>query len=259
MRVALFLGLTAAAWAQQAPAGITVTLRASGGRTQFRLGEIVPVELVFQSSTRGVYRIWEVPSREIMGEEFDDFQVDPKEGAAVFPQRAASTYDGPTFEPIAIYGSPATVLLTLNDWVAFRKPGHYRITLETDRAVTGSPFKLVTLRSNAIEIDEVDPEPGWAEAQLSRASDLVSNSRPDYENDGARILRFLGTRQAADAMVRFHLYGPPGAQYELVRGMQESPFRADIISGLEAGIAAGATASQMTERLLMSLKAAADR
>lgn len=238
MRIALFLILTASAWAQ-APADITVTLRADGGKTQFRLGEIVPVELVFASSARGTYRVWDVPTREIGGQEFDRFLVDPEEGATVFPRRRPGAYNGPGHEPILIYGSPAMVSLTLNDWVAFRKPGHYRITVETDRAVSGWPFMRVSLRSNSMEIDEVEPEPGWAEAQVeSAAQDLAATTNLFSEISDTRVLRFLRTIEAARALVQFHLYGPPAVQYEVVLGLRESPFQEEIIKELEAAIAA---------------------
>jgi hypothetical protein len=62
----------------------------------------------------------------------------------------------------------------------------------------------------------------------------------------ARTLRFLGTREAAQALVRFALNGPPGAQDEIRKGLLESPYRDEIIAELEAGIAAppGAQVSQ---------------
>ncbi len=217
---------------------VTVTLRVANRTTQFRLGEIVPVELVFQTSALDRYQIWSVPMRQIVAEEYDRFSVEPEEGVAVDPRLVIFSYNGFAYKPVTLDASPVKVALTLNDWMAFRKPGHYRIAAETTRVLAGKPSTPLTLRSNEIEIDEVTPEPGWAESQVSRDSAMLDGQFPRIDpNQGARALRFLGTLEAAKALVQFHLFGPTGAQYELVKGLRESPYRQEIIAALEAAFA----------------------
>lgn len=240
--LAAFAALSgAAAWAQgssEVPGDISVTLRVANGRTQFRLGEIVPVELVFASRTVGRYQVWAVPTRQIMYQEYDRFSVEPDAGVRVDPPLVIFAYNGFGYNPVALEGSPVTVSLTLNDWTAFRAPGHYRIAVETRRVLAGQAATPLTLKSNAIEIEEVRPEPAWAETQVSRASAILRGElRRSDPNEAARTLRFLGTLDAANALVRFHLYGPPDVQNELVKGLCESPYQQEIIQELEEAFA----------------------
>jgi len=256
--------LTASA---QDTSDISVTLRVQNGKTQFRLGEIIPVELSFQSRIASSYLVWTVPSRAIMGQEYDQFLVEPEQGTAIFRHPGVHGYNGPAFQPDPLGITPIKTALTLNDWIAIRQPGHYRITVETTRALHslpgGRPGEPVMLRSNAVEIDAVAPEAGWVEARVKEASDIISRAgMPPHtdENEAARTLRFLGTREAAHALVRFHLDGPPGLQYEIIQGLRESPYRMEIIAELEAGIAnPGAQVSQpqQVRSTLDSLKAQA--
>jgi hypothetical protein len=53
----------------------------------------------------------------------------------------------------------------------------------------------------------------------------------------ARVLRFLNTRDAALAMVRFFDHGLNNAQGDFMAGLYGSPYRNEIIAALEEGLA----------------------
>jgi hypothetical protein len=235
-----------AAFAGTAPAQeISLTLQTLNGQKQFRVGEAIPVLLTFTSRFPSRYLVWTVPTREIMGEEYDRFLIEPAEGTVTFRPRGQNAYNGPGYDADPLGITPITTTLTANDWIAIRQPGHYRVIVETKRALHWLPGgrrgEPVTLRSNAIEIDAVAPEPEWAALVIQHASDLISQITPARspfgDQEAVRAVRFLGTKEAAHALVRFHLNGPPGVQYEIVKGLMESPYRGEIIEELEAAMA----------------------
>jgi hypothetical protein len=153
----------------------------------------------------GSHRVWTVPSSQIGGEEYDRFTIDPAQGTETFLRRGASAYNGPAFQPEPLGLTPLSTQLDANEWIAIREPGHYRITVETKRALhwmaRGRASEPVNLRSNAIEIDAIAPEPGWAQAVIQHASNVISQITPARSpfggKEAARALRFLGTREAA--------------------------------------------------------------
>jgi hypothetical protein len=115
-----------------------------------------------------------------------------------------------------------------NDWISFRKTGRYRITAQTSRLSfvdnskdSESVFfpKSIPMRSNTIEIEILPADEDWANTQLKKAIDSLSRGAKtaghfidtQLEKEtvaAARVLRFLETRDAALAMVRFFDSGP---------------------------------------------------
>lgn len=232
------------------------------------MGEVIPVELSFRSGVPSKYLVWAVPSRAIVRQEYDRFRIEPEQGTVTFPPLRSNGGDGIRQDPEPLGMTPIMVALTANDWIAIRQPGRYRITVETSRALHwrsgGQPGDAITLRSNPIEIDAVTPEQGWAEGVIKHALDVISQITPARspfgDQDAVRALRFLGTRDAAHAMVGLALNGPPGIQYEIMQGLRESPYRDEIVAELEPGVAAlGAEASQGLVYTLSTLKAQAGR
>jgi hypothetical protein len=266
-RIWLLAAFASIAWAQD-PIDISVALRVQNGQSQFRLGEVIPVELSFRSNIPSRYLVWTEPYREIVLEEYDHFLIEPAQGTVTIPRLRMSGYNGPAYQPEPLGITPITTSLTANDWIAIRQPGHYRITVETRRALHwlpgGHPGEAVTLRSNTIEIDSVIPEPGWAEGVIEHALGVISQITPARspfgDQEAVRAVRFLGTREAAHAMVGLASNGPPDIQYEIMQGLRESPYRDEIIAELEPEVAAlGAGASQSLVDILSALKAQAGR
>ncbi len=258
-RLAILLGC-ATAWGQS-HSDLTLTLATESGRTQFRRGEVIEVELRFQSNSPGKYQVW-TNSRTRTGRthSYDRFRADPAADTAD-PLADASVWSaevqvGPILlAPVG--ATPATVSLCLNEWISFRRPGKYRITLDSTRAVgLGFPDQKIAIRSSAIEIRIIEPEPGWAAQKLKDAVAVLERPEPpmprvgqpgpdprtftDYQTDGenaARTLRALETPEAAAAMA--HLFRSDGsrATSQLAAGLWATPYRKEAIAAMERAVA----------------------
>ena len=256
--ILVYLWLVSAAWAQ-----VSLTLATKDGKSKFRVGEAIEVELRFQATEPGKYGVWTTSLvRQVRRPEFDHFTVEPSAGIVdplmdIFAQMSGGggSYSSlPRAAPLS--STPTVVGVPMNEWLSIRHPGHYRITAETTRVVTtDNPPTTVTLRSNTIEVDLVEPEPGWTEDSLRQAGAILE--RPDFPqpkigeefdprtrqvhdadaSDAARVLRFLETKEAARALARFYEHGPTMAQPELRAGLFASPHRSEVIAAMEEAIA----------------------
>jgi hypothetical protein len=231
---------------------VAFILTTKNGKNVFRIGEAIPIELRFVSSIPGRYEVLTNASHRVFlnSNTFDQFivepaqdTVDPLRGQVGMPS-AVSVMSDPR---MPLLDQPVIVERLLNEWLSFRNAGRYRITAKTTRlriAENSSP--PIPLQSNAIEIELIRPEQGWADTQLKDAVAVLergeSDSRKYYSRaqpeedkiiNAARILRFLNTREAALALVRFFEHAPPPAQYDLVAGLYGSPYLNEIISALE--------------------------
>jgi hypothetical protein len=224
------------------------------------------MELRFQSSAPGKYEVLTWPlERTTRFANHDRVFVEPEYGTVDPLSEMYETLSGEVLrgnDPIASLGATPVVMgLFLNDWISFRRPGRYEITVDTDRvlgwgakgrpkerpawpggpALPQWPGEHVPLRSNALAIDLVAPEHGWAEARLKEAVAVLegpdSPDGPSAEN-AARVLRFLETPEAAQAMVRLSVMPNSREQRQLDAGLWGSPYRNEIISGMEQAISA---------------------
>jgi hypothetical protein len=124
---------TAVATAQGA-GDVTLTLASKDGRTQFRQGEAIELQLKFQSSVPGKYGVWGRDTyRTARKAEYDQFAAEPASGTAdpladIFAQFPGGAYVGPPPAPVKIDGAEVAVNLFLNKRISFRQPGHYRVT-----------------------------------------------------------------------------------------------------------------------------------
>src|SRR5215831_13509866 len=254
--ILVYLWLVSAAWAQ-----VSLTLTTKDGKSKFRVGEAIEVELRFQATEPGKYAVWTTSLvRQVRRPEFDHFTVEPSGGVAdplvdSFAQMSGGGGRPPRAVPLS--SAPTVVGLPMNEWLSIRHPGHYWITVDTTRVVTtDNPPATVTLRSNTVEIDLVEPEPGWTENSLRQAvatlerpdppqpkigEEYDARSREVHDADAvaaARVLRFLETTEAARALARFYEHGPVMAQSELQAGLFASPHRSEVIAAMEEAIAA---------------------
>jgi hypothetical protein len=229
---------------------ITVTLTGQDGRSTFRTGEPIVLELRYSAKTEGHYQLHPASFRQLYYSPIRAI-VEPAANAVDplvdFPRELG--FRGPggggvvAPSTITLGSQPVVIRIRLNEWVSIRKPGPYRIRIET-RCVTrkDQPTKPVLFRSNAIELDIVAPEPGWAETQVQRAIQMRSQStridapidpNPPLRAPGPSILRFLETDEAALALVRFL---PTTQDIELELGLWQSPHRKKIIDAMQADL-----------------------
>src|SRR5215831_2568978 len=76
--ILVYLWLVSAAWAQ-----VSLTLTTKNGKSKFRVGEALEVELRFQATEPGRYAVWTTSLvRQVRRPEFDHFTVEPSAGVA---------------------------------------------------------------------------------------------------------------------------------------------------------------------------------
>jgi hypothetical protein len=238
---------------------VTLRLRVAGGRRQFRPGELLPIELEFDSR---------IPHRFVVdGATYDrggrlaidQFRVEPH-GAVTDPLADYFALGGGSFGGIRGIGvlgdKPYTVRLDLNEWVRFEKPGVYELSVrsqrvrdEADAAATTRPFGPVESNIVSFEIRPRDPE--WEATELRAAVQVLDATASDVEHRrGCRMLRFLGTDLAVDEMIR-RLDDGGGCDFEYMAGLVSAPDRDRVVRQLEAGL--GAPDQPVSEAYLRTL------
>ena len=134
--------------------------------------------------------------------------------------------------------TPYVIHLNLNEWVRFDKPGHYRLTVTSQRvsdALGGKTFyqgAVQELKSNSIELQIVEPDDAWQQAQLQEIlADFDSSPPPTGPlSSGQRLaaitrLRYLGSAEAARELAR-HLRGDDNqVDWACLFGLVGSPNR----------------------------------
>ncbi|MCC6589133.1 MAG: hypothetical protein IT168_20725 [Bryobacterales bacterium] len=232
--------------AAQPLADLTLTLTVKQNRTRFRMGEQIDLQLRFQTTAQGRYRVFStgMDRRYVRDPEYDRFTAESSPGARD-PLFDSGTLVGggmgrPPFQ--SALGPEALIVDgILNDWVSFSKPGAYRVRAESARVFrAGAKPEPVKLVSNWVAIEIVAPEPGWQEQQLKTALAALGptedNRDPEPVLRAARTLRFLETVEAVPHLVRLFENGPQAAQQDLRAGLLASPHRPEVIAAMEQAI-----------------------
>src|SRR5689334_1871363 len=257
--IALHIALSAVMLFGQSSSDLTFTLAAKNGRTTFRMGEPIILEFRFSSSTPGRYEVHSLSDKDK-----NHFFSEPAEGAvdpiADFRIPVAGRGSAaPGFSPLN--ASPVVLEREINRWwLSFRKPGHYRIRAESEivtPAGEGRTFSLknpIHLRSNALEIDIVEPDRAWVENQIRTAVSRLEAWQPDPASrsggrgnpyptiaaiDAAQSLALLDTRESALQLARLIVREwPAEIRTPLEYGLKRSPFPREIITSLERSLEA---------------------
>jgi hypothetical protein len=225
------------------PEDVSFTLRLKDGKTQFRQGETLRIELAFSSATPKAYQLDAALYDRSGRMDLDRFHVDPKGGVVdplrdyfqgLFPMIGGGLRQMPLLEQ-----KPFSVTLDLNEWLRFDRPGKYRMYVSTSRvadvrtrADTGST--AVPLTSNVVEFEIVRPEPGWAVKQVEDAVRLLDGGAQDESRRGAaRVLRFLGTEEAVRQIVRRFTDKDSERYHEYMFGLIGSPHRELVVKEME--------------------------
>jgi len=240
----------------QAPADVTLTLSSKDGRTQFRQGEAIELRLTFLSDAPGKYAVWQLDTERIArNAEYDKFSAEPVAGAVDaladgFYPVAGRGHVGPGPVPTPVDAAGVSVNLFLNEWISFRKPGHYRVTVETTRLVFKASEYHQTMKSSVFELEVTTFDAAWADARLKQAVSILEIPDPRgprvpqmeaawiAAENAARTLRFLETPAAARAIVQYLGHGPEFAQPQLRAAVESTPCRKDILAALDEVVAA---------------------
>ena len=215
-------------------ASLSLEVRLGGGRTQFNVGEIIPVQLVF---TSGEHKKYSINAYECFASETYRYHVEP----ALFLDRAGEfdaaleldglTCDGPVVE-IDPREKPFTVEQILNSRLRMDTPGKYRISVTSNRL---GP----TVTSNTVEIEIAPSDPAWQESELDRGLALIKLRTEKGLTEGCRVLRYLGTDASAVTIAKEYAELTPCRSFaNLEAALISATNRMAVLEELQAGIAA---------------------
>jgi len=243
---ALFIGLSGAPLDRAKPGSpetveATLVVRVAPGKSMYAMGELIPLELEFH------------------GRGGPDWYFDTVGGGVGVRsrERYVVTPAGGHEDPFAEYfasvgvvgsvlsgwhpldGTPFVVRMRLNDRVRFTKPGDYRLVIESNRLERYSRKLAPALVSNPVILHVRAASPAWAEVELARAVAAVESGRPDEVREGAAVLRHLGTRGAASALVSHYGAGGRELRLDWSVALAAAPHRAEVVRAMEARVDAG--------------------
>jgi hypothetical protein len=223
------------------PTDLALHAGPKGNQTTFQVGELIPLTLLFTSSTRGKYelRMAEYDNSGRMW--YEQFEVSPsttKDPLASYFVGREGGFGGLSRQNELVSTVPTLVALQLNEWVRFDTPGRYRVTVESTR-VLEPRVRTVGVRSNEFEITIVEARPEWQAATLREALEVMDSSS-----------RFMASEEPArSAAKRLRYLGTPEAAREMARRLRGSEWDGDFMFGL-IGSPAAAEGFHEMERLL---------
>ena len=217
------------------------------GQAVFREGEIVPLVLAFSTSSS---RYWlNTASYSRSGRlGIDTFCVDPEGIDPLEDYFRRGSMGGGLSSNLHLIEKPFTREAELNEWQRL-PPGHYRlyvvsrrVSRSLERGETADAGEIgVSLKSNTVEFQVIPAEKAWDKEQVRAAVEILgsSSSKKEEMAHAARVLRFLGTRDATKAMAKFASgeMQQPG-QSDLMFGLYSSPFPDLVVKAMRAEYAA---------------------
>ncbi len=234
-----FLAVTASAQSVPVPSRdpqLTVTLR--NNQSSFHIGEIIPLDLAFTSSTPNTYQL-DMATYDRSGRlNEDQFVVDTGNGSDDPLHLYFRAYKG--FMAGGLRGfkglstTPATIHAVLNEWVRFKAPGQYRLTVISNRVskVGSNEFGNPTVTSNSVTLTILPATKEWQDATFKSAIQTLDSTKPpvvppansaDPRSQAVKTLRYLGTPEAAREMAR-RITGTV-SDWDFAAGVMGSPAR----------------------------------
>jgi hypothetical protein len=240
-------------------APVTLALRLTDQRRQFRPGEVIPIELEFSSATPKRFAVDGATYDRSGRLTIDEFVIDRIDDVSdpmldYFGSIGGSIGGG--MRGIGVLGEkPFTVKLELNEWFRFDNPGVYTLAVTsrrvTDESVT--PHPVIPVESNTVSFEILPRSETWEAAELETARRIVDAKQPPLgARAGCRMMRFLGTEDAAMEMIR--RYGADtdqGCDFEYMAGLFSAANRAAVVGAMESGLRAAD--QQVTRSYLRTL------
>ena len=242
------------------PPGVSLTLSLPSGRTQFHQGEVIPLTAAFASSLPKAHQLNTGPGDRELPWNSDAFHVDDSTGAVdplatYYAHELGIAYSGggPHFQDLG--AQPVLVAYTLNEWLRFDVPGHYRVYLTSGKIIDPgghkqgfTSFQGRATTSNAVELEILPDDPASDAQRLQQAlplfnADGYSSRTQDAREAAVRAIRFLGTPDAARAMVARYShtnddnFSSSPAYYQIRLGLFGFPQPAIVIQEMERRIA----------------------
>ena len=236
---ALLIGAFGTARAQSSPEASPrprLEVRTRGNQQTFRIGEAIPLELQFSSAAENKYHI-ETRSSDRTGRlDLEAYAVEPRSGwrdplGLYF--RTAEIIGGGLESSQILGGEAFPIAADLNEWVRFEQPGQYRVTITSWRVFESSPSSPLALVSSPVLLTIVAPTPEWQQETFRRAAAVLAQSyqistllglpSPQGRRDAMRVLRFLGTAEAARELA--HRIDDRDCGRDCLLGLAGSPAR----------------------------------
>jgi hypothetical protein len=229
------------AWATPAP---SFSVRLSSGRSTYALGERIPLDLEFGGQADDDF-YWSTETYDRSGRMgAETYEVTPGDG---FEDPLDDYFNGGLFGipggglrgTRALDGSSFRIHVDLNEWVRFTKPGRYELTVSSRRLArySGQPSPVVS--ATPVQIVIVRAAEGWAEREVEQAVSALEQGSGGRGKESTQILRHLGTKGAARALVKHYAALDVQASFDLLAALVASPHRALIVEAMEARIDAG--------------------
>jgi HEAT repeat protein len=236
-----FLFLVCAAVALAQPAGVSLRIEAS--KTKFYLGEMIPLKLSFTAATSGSFvadtRLQDRVGRMNGIEEFivDPPAQDPLHG---LPGESGGMGGISGGDVKLSPDKPFVVQRMLNEWVRFRSPGKYQVSVRSRRArAAGMPRQPVEALSNVLTLEIEAAPPEWVAGQIKSATAILDQPagfddkimRAHHEA-GLR-LRFLNTLASATALAKRLPAENSVDAFAIHSGILDSSYRPRLLPVLE--------------------------
>jgi hypothetical protein len=227
----------------QPDAPVTLTLRVSEGRREFRPGEIIPIELEFSSPIPKRFAVDGATYDRGGRLTIDEFRVEPIDAVTdpLLDYFAVGGGVGDGLRGIGALGEhPFVVKLELNAWFRFDQPGTFRLSVRSQRVTddTAATRTVVPVKSNTVSFEIVPRDAVWEATELEAARRILDGNGSLIDSQkGCRMMRFLGTDAAVNEMI--HRYGTDidlGCDSDYVLGFFSAPNREHVVRQMESGL-----------------------
>ena len=235
-----------------------VTFEITAAKSQFYLGELIPLQLSFTSTQPNGFRAnSRMQDRVGRMNGIEEFLVDPvaltEDPLRGLPGEGGGM-GGLSGGPIVLSAKQCTFEKLLNEWIRFRKPGKYRVAIASHRVVQiADPAKAeqisvlgaqVELVSNILTLDIIPAPTDWMKQQIAAAVKILD--APVDPNGEARerrlkagqTLRFLDSPEAAIELAKRLGSGDDLDSWSLHMGVLGSPYRKQLLPVIEARLIA---------------------
>ncbi len=227
------------------PPDLSLTLRVASSTSRFRQGEVIPLEIAFASSSPGRYQLDKAAYDGSGRLESDEIYLDRPTGAAdplweYFSSQGG--WFGGGLRAVSILDErPQQLMLQLNEWVRFDRPGTFRLYVTSHRVSDGRETNEggfsgapVSVSSNLVELTIAAADAGWSGRVLAQAVHTLDAKTDDKARlEACRTLRFLGSSAAVREMARRYDPDDRECRFELMFGLIGSPARRVAIAAME--------------------------
>lgn len=241
---ALLLFIEAAPLRAQNPDDLQFRAAFVSDSNTYHIGEPIPMEISYASQADKKYHgSFSTLRPEIGGITIkitpDDGFVDPRRllGVTGWAGAFASTSGYVTTQP-------HRESFDLTEWFRFQKPGHYSITVTSNRISRvrspqeGGGMEQLVLDSDPVDLVIIPAEPGWVATQMEEI-DQAFNAGGGREDRQLAIRRLglLDTFDSAQRLIQLYMESPdPSGDWSLDIALQESTQLDTIIPELQSGL-----------------------